>query len=127
MVAGFRESVGTDTDDPRFVQLVGELSLSSERFRHLWARHDVQVREGMPSRIHHPQVGDLTVSREKLAIGAADGQLLVIYHAGPGTSSAEKLALLGSLASPAATVPQDTIPGYPGSATHAREERIIEI
>jgi transcriptional regulator with XRE-family HTH domain len=108
MVAGFRESVGTDTDDPRFVQLVGELSLSSERFRQLWARHDVQVREGMPALIRHPQVGDLTVSREKLAIGGTDGQLLVIYHAQPGTSSAEKLALLASLASPAATVAGET-------------------
>ena len=32
MVADFRESVGSDADDPRVVQLVGELSLSSERF-----------------------------------------------------------------------------------------------
>src|SRR5450755_4413804 len=105
MVAGFRESVGTDADDPRFVQLVGELSLSSERFRRLWARHDVQSREGMPARIHHPQVGDLTLSREKLAIGGAEGQLLAVYHAQPGTSSAEKLGLLASLASPTASAP----------------------
>jgi hypothetical protein len=111
MVAGFRESVGTDTDDPRFVQLVGELSLSSERFRQLWARHDVQVREGMPALIRHPQVGDLTVSREKLAIGGTEGQLLVIYHAQPGTSSAEKLGLLASLVSPAATVAGEPAPG----------------
>jgi transcriptional regulator with XRE-family HTH domain len=104
LVAGFRESVGTDTDDPRFVQLVGELSLSSERFRRLWARHDVQSRQGMPTRIRHPQVGDLTLSREKLAIGGAEGQILAVYHAQPGTSSAEKLALLASLASPPATV-----------------------
>lgn len=104
LVAGFRESVGTDADDPRFVQLVGELSLSSERFRRLWARHDVQSREGMPARIHHPQVGDLTLSREKLSIGGAEGQLLVIYHAQPGTASAEKLAILASLAAPAAPV-----------------------
>jgi transcriptional regulator with XRE-family HTH domain len=104
LVAGFRESVGTDADDPRFVQLVGELSLSSERFRRLWARHDVQSREGMPTRIHHPQVGDLTLSREKLSIGGAAGQLLVIYHAQPGSGSAEKLAILSSLAAPAAPV-----------------------
>jgi transcriptional regulator with XRE-family HTH domain len=110
MVAGFRESVGTDVDDPRFVQLVGELSLSSERFRHLWARHDVQIREGMPARIQHSQVGDLTLSREKLAIGGTEGQLLAIYHAEPGTSSAEKLALLASLASPAATGTRDALP-----------------
>jgi len=104
LVAGFRESVGTDADDPRFVQLVGELSLSSERFRRLWARHDVQSREGMPTRLHHPQVGDLTLSREKLSIGGAAGQLLVIYHAQPGSGSAEKLAILSSLAAPAAPV-----------------------
>ncbi len=112
LVAGFRESVGTDADDPRFVQLVGELSLSSERFRQLWARHDVQTREGRPARMHHPQVGDLTVSREKLAIGGAEGQLLVVYHAQPGTSSAEKLGLLASLTSPTATVARDAIPGH---------------
>ena len=111
LVAGFRESVGSDADDPRFVGLVGELSLSSERFRRLWARHDVQAREGMPARIQHPQVGDLTLSREKLAIGGAEGQLLVIYHAEPGTSSAEKLALLASLASPAVPDARDAIPG----------------
>lgn len=113
LVAGFRESVGSDADDPHFVQLVGELSLSSERFRRLWARHDVQSREGMPTRIHHPQVGDLTLSREKLAIGGAEGQLLVVYHAQSGTSSAEKMALLASLASPTAAVARDAIPGHP--------------
>jgi transcriptional regulator with XRE-family HTH domain len=113
LVAGFRESVGSDADDPRFVQLVGELSLSSERFRRLWARHDVQPSEGMPTRIHHPQVGDLTLSREKLAIGGADGQLLVVYHAQPGTSSAEKMGLLASLSSPAVTVARDAIPRHP--------------
>jgi transcriptional regulator with XRE-family HTH domain len=116
LVAGFRESVGTDADDPRFVQLVGELSLSSERFRRLWARHDVQSREGRPARIHHPQVGDLTLSREKLAIGGAQGQLLAIYHAQPGTSSAEKLGLLASLASPTASAPATVAhDGTPGA------------
>jgi transcriptional regulator with XRE-family HTH domain len=116
LVAGFRESVGSDADDPRFVQLVGELSLSSERFRRLWARHDVQSREGMPTRIHHPQVGDLTLSREKLAIGGAEGQMLVVYHAQSGTSSAEKMALLASLANPTATVVRDAIPRAPDIA-----------
>ena len=104
LIAGFRKSVGSDVDDPGFVQLVGELSLASERFRRLWARHDVQTLEGAPVRLDHPQVGDLTLSREKLAVGGAEGQLLVIYHAQPGTSTAEKLALLASLASPTARV-----------------------
>ncbi|MFD0523891.1 helix-turn-helix domain-containing protein [Paractinoplanes durhamensis] len=100
LVAGFRESVGTDTDDPRFVQLVGELSLASVQFRQLWARHDVQSREGRPTRLDHPSAGELTLRREKLAIGGTGGQMLVVYHAEPGTSSADRLALLASEAAP---------------------------
>ncbi len=106
-VAAFRNSVGTDTDDPRFIELVGELSVASERFRQLWARHDVQRREATPIRMRHPQVGDLIVNCDKLAVGGADGLTLVVYHAEPGTSSAEKLTLLGTLASPA---PADRAP-----------------
>jgi hypothetical protein len=47
-----------------------------------------------------PQAGLLELRREKLAIGDSRGQLLVIYHAEPGSDSARSLALLGS---PAAT------------------------
>jgi MmyB-like transcription regulator ligand binding domain len=32
-------NVGPDIDDPRLTTLVGELSLRSEEFRRLWARH----------------------------------------------------------------------------------------
>jgi hypothetical protein len=96
-VAAFRNSVGTDTDDPRFVELVGELSLHSERFRQLWARQDVLIRQATPIALRHPQVGELTVYCEKLAISGAPGQTLVIYHTEPNTSSAEKFTLLATL------------------------------
>lgn len=115
MVAGFRQSVGTDTDDPRFVQIVGELSLSSERFRQLWARHDVQAREGSRTAMYHPQVGELTLHKERLIIGGADGLVLVVYHAAPGTGSAEKLGLLASLAEPPSSV-------QPPVAAHATDK-----
>ncbi|GAA2702247.1 helix-turn-helix domain-containing protein [Actinoplanes palleronii] len=97
LVAGFRQSVGADTGDPRLIELVGELSLASDRFRQLWARHDVQTREGAAVTLQHPQVGALTLNREKLAIGGTQGQLLVIYHPDAGTDAAEKLQLLASL------------------------------
>jgi len=100
-VAGFRESVGTDVEDPRFIELVGALSLASPRFRELWARHDVAHREGAMMRLDHPHVGELTLYREKLAISGTVGQMLVIYHPEPGTSNADKLALLASYALPA--------------------------
>src|SRR6201995_5873314 len=98
MVAGFRTSVGTDTDDPRFIELVGELSLASDRFRALWARHDAGVYQGAAVSLAHPQVGPLTLNREKLAINGTDGQILAIYHADAGSGNAEKLALLASYA-----------------------------
>jgi transcriptional regulator with XRE-family HTH domain len=98
LIAGFRQSVGTDIDDPRFIELVGELSLASSDFRRLWARHDVGPRQGAAMRLDHPQVGELLLNREKLEISGADGLMLVIYHPDAGTEAAEKLALLGSAA-----------------------------
>jgi transcriptional regulator with XRE-family HTH domain len=94
MVASFRASIGTDLDDPRIAQLVGELSLASEQFRRLWARHDVRTLSGGTARMRHPRVGMLELRREKLPIGGSDGQLLVIYHAEPGSESARALARL---------------------------------
>ncbi|MEU7866473.1 helix-turn-helix transcriptional regulator [Dactylosporangium sp. NPDC049140] len=103
MVAAFRTSVAADAGDPRVEQLVGELSLASEPFRRLWARHDVKPLAGAPMRLRHPDVGLLELRREKLSIGDSGGQLLVVYHAEPGSDSARALALLGSLAAPIAT------------------------
>ncbi|MEU8613963.1 helix-turn-helix transcriptional regulator [Actinoplanes sp. NPDC048791] len=112
LVAGFRESVGTDTDDPRFIELVGEVSLASPRFRQLWGRHDVRVREGAPMHLDHPQVGELRLNREKLGISGTAGQMLVIYHPDAGTDAADKLALLAS----AALTPADRPGVRPGPA-----------
>jgi transcriptional regulator with XRE-family HTH domain len=96
ILAGFRHAVGTAADDPGVVELVGELSLASPLFRQLWARHDVGERRGSRMRVDHPQLGELILDREKLAVTGADGMMLVVYHAEPGTESAEKLALLGA-------------------------------
>jgi hypothetical protein len=94
LVAAFRTSIGTDTDDPYVAQLVGELSLASEPFRKLWARHDVKPLVGASVRMRHPELGDLELGREKLPIGNSGGQVLVMYHAAPGSASAEALASL---------------------------------
>jgi transcriptional regulator with XRE-family HTH domain len=96
LVASFRASVGTDNDDPRVAQLVGELSMTSERFRKLWARHDVKALAGGSAVMRHPEVGLLDLRREKLPIGESGGQLLVIYHAEPGSDAAAALARLTS-------------------------------
>ena len=96
LVAGFRQAVGSDTADERFVELVGELSIASPLFRQLWARHDVRLRAGAVVPFQHPQVGDLRLNREKLLISGTEGMMLVVYHPDPGSDDADKLALLGS-------------------------------
>ncbi|MFD7132028.1 helix-turn-helix domain-containing protein [Streptomyces sp. NPDC059894] len=99
-VAAFRKSVGDDIDNPRFVELVGELSLSSERFRALWARHDVRGLDGGTTTVNHPVVGELRLHRDKLPV---DDLLLVLYYADQGSESEEKLRLLASTAQTAPT------------------------
>jgi transcriptional regulator with XRE-family HTH domain len=111
LVASFRASIGTDNDDPQVAQLVGELSLASDAFRRLWARHDVKALAGGAARMRHPEVGLLELRREKLPIGNSGGQLLVIYHAEPGSESARALARLTARPEPRHHAPQGTAQG----------------
>ncbi|WP_435205707.1 helix-turn-helix transcriptional regulator [Micromonospora sp. bgisy143] len=94
-IATLRTTIGDDIDNPRFVELVGELALSSQRFRTLWARHDVRNLDGGTTTVHHPVVGDLRLHRDKLPI---DDVILVVYYPDKDSDSDEKLRLLASLA-----------------------------
>lgn len=100
LVAGFRRSIGNRVTDPQIIGLVGELSLASPEFRSLWARHDVGPRTGAVLTLRHPEVGAITLDREKLAVTGTDGAVLVIYHPHPDSDSAEQLAFLASFALP---------------------------
>ncbi|WP_406079223.1 helix-turn-helix domain-containing protein [Micromonospora sp. NBC_00858] len=99
-IANLRQAVGTHVDDPRFIELTGELSLASPRFRQLWARHEVRGQRGTPLRLDHPQVGEMTLNRERLAINGTEDLMLVVYHPDAGSSDADKLALLASAVLP---------------------------
>jgi hypothetical protein len=96
-VAHLRALVGPDVDDPHLNELVGELSVRSELFRRLWARHDASPKRSGSLELNHPQVGRLELSYEKLPIPHTDRQTLVIYHAEPGTPSAQALTLLATI------------------------------
>jgi transcriptional regulator with XRE-family HTH domain len=98
-VAGFvalaRRTFGDDVDDPRVVELVGELSLASARFRTLWARQDVRALAGGTTTVHHPAVGTMRLHREKVPV---DDVILVLYYADADSDSHERLRLLATLA-----------------------------
>ncbi|WP_255620825.1 helix-turn-helix transcriptional regulator [Pseudonocardia sp. DSM 110487] len=85
-----------DPDDPRLVELVGELSLKSPDFARLWARHEVRAKTAATKHFDHPVVGELSLRFENLSISGAPFQHLVVYHAEPGSPEDHALALLGS-------------------------------
>lgn len=49
-------------------------------------------------RFVHPVVGELSLGYESFAIGGAPGQILVVYHAEPGSRDERALKLLESVA-----------------------------
>ncbi|CAM5324480.1 Transcriptional regulator OS=Streptomyces fumanus OX=67302 GN=GCM10018772_32830 PE=4 SV=1 [Streptomyces fumanus] len=108
-VAALRTTIGDDTDNPRFVELVGELALSSQRFRTLWARHDVRGLDGGTATVRHPVVGELRLHRDKLPV---DDVILVVYYPDKDSDSDEKLRLLAALS---ATGSSGTAPGAPAA------------
>lgn len=93
-----RAEAGRDPHNRALQDLVGELATRSELFRALWAAHDVRTHGSGTKRFHHPDVGELILAYEELAITAEPGHILMIYTAEPGSPSAERLRLLGSLA-----------------------------
>jgi transcriptional regulator with XRE-family HTH domain len=97
-VAIMRAEAGRDPHDRGLQNLVGELSTRSETFRTLWASHDVRTHGTGTKRFNHPDVGELVLAYEELAVTAEPGLVLLIYTAEPGSPSAERLQLLASLA-----------------------------
>ena len=96
--AALRLAVGTFPNEPSLQQLIGELVSKSEYFQSLWLRQNV-FRHGVGEKqINHPDVGELVLGYEGLLFATDDFMKLVIYTFEPNTVTAERIALLGSLA-----------------------------
>jgi transcriptional regulator with XRE-family HTH domain len=97
VVPFLRAVLGAEPPDREMVELVGELSIASQRFCTLWARHDVKHRSTGPALFYHPQVGPLDLRYTLLHL-MDQRQILVIYHADPGSPGEANMRLLASLA-----------------------------
>ncbi len=93
-------------DDERIGRVVGELSVHSPAFATLWARYEIRPRTHEDKHFHHPQVGDLHLHFEALAVTSAPGQHLSVYSADPGSASGDALVLLRRLAEQRAASPE---------------------
>ncbi|MFC6066071.1 helix-turn-helix domain-containing protein [Streptomyces ochraceiscleroticus] len=96
-VANLRAAAGFAPDNPRLRELVRTLTEHSADFARLWNAHTVRGKTQDAKHLRHPEVGPLTLTYQAFDVRDAPGQQLVIYHAEPGTPSAQSLHLLGSL------------------------------
>ncbi len=92
-----RLEAGRDPLGEELTTLIGELSALSPFFREDWARRDVHEHRTGVKHFRHPQVGRLELSFEVLETPGDSRHRLVTYSAEPGSETAEKLLLLGSL------------------------------
>ncbi|MFI7341989.1 helix-turn-helix transcriptional regulator [Streptomyces sp. NPDC050085] len=97
-VAYLRLDAGRHPKDPRLATLVGALSLASEDFRRLWADHQVKEKTHGAKRLLHPLVGELALPYETLTVSGEPDQALVVYTPEPGSTTEERLRMLGSWA-----------------------------
>jgi hypothetical protein len=108
VVAILRSAAGRDPHDRDLSNLVGELSMQSDGFRTRWAAHNVRFHDTGTKEFHHPVVGELSTTYDRLELAADPGLAITIYTAEPGSKSAEALSLLGSWA---ATPEQEELRG----------------
>ena len=97
-VAILRSAAGRDPHNRELSDLVGELATRSEAFRSRWATHNVRFHNTGVKHFHHPAVGELTLSFNRLDLAADPGLTLFTYTAEPASRSQEALNLLGSWA-----------------------------
>jgi transcriptional regulator with XRE-family HTH domain len=115
VVANLRAEAGRRPDDPDLASLVGELSVRSERFRRLWARHTVREKAHGTKLIRNPIVGELDLRYETLRLPDDPDQALVTYTAEPGSASENALLLLASWSA-------DSSPDHPGRGAGERDD-----
>jgi len=98
VVAMLRTESGQNPYDKALSNLIGELSTRSDHFRTWWAAHNVRFHRTGVKRLHHPVVGDLTLTFEALDLAADTGLRISAYSAEPGTPSDDALKLLATWA-----------------------------
>ncbi|MEU6786136.1 helix-turn-helix transcriptional regulator [Nonomuraea angiospora] len=91
-----RAHAGRDPFDRGLSDLIGELSVRSDVFRQMWARHDVGSHYAGVKRQHHPAVGVLTLDVDVIPLPGDAGHTLLTFTAAPDTPDRDALRLLAA-------------------------------
>jgi transcriptional regulator with XRE-family HTH domain len=100
VVGNMRLVAGAHPEDCALAALIGRLTMASPQFCALWADHRVHACATARYELHHPQVGELTVTQQTLRSIERPDQTLVTCTAPASTASAEALAVLAHIANP---------------------------
>jgi transcriptional regulator with XRE-family HTH domain len=98
VVSYMRMEAARKPDDPRLVELVGDLSIRDGQFRQWWAGTHVAVKRRGTRTYTHPVVGEITLEWDALTSDAEPDQQLVVYTAEPGSRSEQALRELAAWA-----------------------------
>jgi hypothetical protein len=74
--------------------IVCELVMKSPEFARLWHRYDVRTHTRGRKSFHHPEVGDLDLGYQSMALNGTPGQALIAYYAERATAEHDALTLL---------------------------------
>jgi hypothetical protein len=94
LVGRLRASASRHPHDPVIAELVGNLSAASPEFDRMWLAHPVFERPLGTARLCHPEVGELELRDEVLRSTEEPDQLLITFHAEPGTAGERALQTL---------------------------------
>jgi MmyB-like transcription regulator ligand binding domain len=96
LVAHLRSEAGRRPYDRGLSDLVGQLSTHTAELRTRWAAHNVRFHQTGTKRLHHPFVGELSLSYETMELSADSGLTMTVYTAEPASSSQDALDILAS-------------------------------
>ncbi|WP_370268330.1 helix-turn-helix transcriptional regulator [Streptomyces sp. V4I8] len=97
-VSLLRTEAGRDPHYSELTGLIGELATRSDEFRTEWAKHNVRLHHTGRKPFRHPEIGDLVLDFDAMALPAQPGLTLTAYSAEPGTAGHDALRLLSAWA-----------------------------
>lgn len=101
VVGNLRLAAGTHPGEPALAALIDKLSTASPEFSSLWADQTVQACYTARYKLHHPQIGDLTITQQTLRSIQVPDQTIVTCTAPGESAAAAALSMLAHVAYPA--------------------------
>ena len=95
-VADLRNAFARHPEDEELRSLIDDLRRLSQRFAELWERRPVAGAHARRKTFRHPEVGEITLDCEALAVQGSD-LIVIVYTAPPGSPDAAALALLATI------------------------------